>query len=182
MSHCRRSCLLAALLLGVVTLTACSIDVREEARDVNKKSVDIRTPVGAMSVRTGVDAPDTGLPVYPGSRPLHDGHEPESADVSIGSGRFGLKVIATQFETDAQPEAVLAHYRDAMHAYGSVTECHGDIDFRGRRGDKRPVCRQRRRSDETQLVVGTEARHRLVSVKPRGSGSEFAVVYIQTQS
>ena len=181
MSDCRQL-LCAAVLASVVPLTACSIDVQEEARDVDKKSVDIRTPVGAMSVRTGLDAPDTGLPVYPGSRPLRDGHEPESADVSIGSGRFGLKVIATQFESEADPAAVLAHYRDAMNTYGSVVECHGDIDFRGRRGDERPVCKRRRSSRETQLVVGTEARHRLVSVKPRGSGSEFAVVYIQTQS
>ena len=172
----------AALLVGLVAVGACSIDVREEARDAHKKEVDIRTPMGAMSVRTGVEAPDTGLAVYPGARPLRDGHEPESANVSIGAGRFGLNVVATQFESEAEPAAVLAHYREAMHAYGDVHECHGDIDFRGRRGEERPICKRRRFSRETQLVVGTESRHRLVSVKPRGSGSEFAVVYIQTQS
>jgi hypothetical protein len=173
---------LATAVAGAVVLTACSIDVREEARDVNKKEVDIRTPMGEMSVRTGLDAPDTGLAVYPGARPLRDGREPESANVSIGSGRFGLKITATQFESEADPSAVLAHYRDAMHAYGDVMECQGDIDFRRRRGEERPVCRRRRFSRETQLVVGTESRHRLVAVKPRGRGSEFSVVYIQTQS
>lgn len=31
-----------------------------------------------------------------------------------------------------------------------------------------------------QLAVGTEERHHLVVVKPRGTGSEFAVVFVQT--
>jgi len=35
---------------------------------------------------------------------------------------------------------------------------------------------------QTQLAVGTEERHRLVSVKPRGSGSEYSVVFVQTRS
>src|SRR5688572_13016980 len=87
----------AAFVAAVVPLAACSVDIREDARDGEQKAVDIRTPVGAMSVRTGLDAPDTGLIVYPGATPLRDDDEPESADVSIGSGRFGLKVIATKF-------------------------------------------------------------------------------------
>jgi len=34
-------------------------------------------------------------------------------------------------------------------------------------------------SHSTQLAVGTEERHRLVSVKPRGNGSEYSLVYVQ---
>jgi len=30
-------------------------------------------------------------------------------------------------------------------------------------------------------VTGTEERQRVVSVKPRGSGSEFAVVHVETR-
>jgi hypothetical protein len=41
------------------------------------------------------------------------------------------------------------------------------------------VCKEDLASRETQLVAGTEDSHRLVSVKPRGNGSEFAVVSIQ---
>src|SRR5688572_9611836 len=67
--------LTGATFTAALALTACSIDVREdELRD--RKNVDIRTPVGAMSVRAGIAA-DTGLAVYPDSRPLRDDDEPQ---------------------------------------------------------------------------------------------------------
>ena len=176
----RRFCV-AGIGLAALAVGGCSIDVQDGGRGEAKKSVDIRTPVGAMSVRTNGEEADTGLAVYPGARPLRERHDPASANVSIAGGRFGLKVIATKFESDAEAGDILAHYRHSMQAYGEVVECRGDIDFRGPRGDRRPICR-RRRSGETQLVVGTESQHRLVAVKPRGDGSEFAVVYIQTRS
>ena len=43
----------------------------------------------------------------------------------------------------------------------------------GRRGAKRPACEPRTGSREIQLVAGTEDDFRLVSVKPRGDGTEF---------
>jgi len=174
--------MLAAALAGLLPLVACSVDVQEQDLGGGRKAVDIRSPMGNVSVRTGLESPDTGLAVYPGARPLRDEHEPENADVSIGAAGFGLKVVATHYESDAGPDAIVGHYRDAMKAYGEVVECRGDIDFRGRRGAERPVCKRRMFSRETQLVVGTEERHRLVAIKPRGGGSEFAVVYIQTRS
>jgi hypothetical protein len=33
-----------------------------------------------------------------------------------------------------------------------------------------------------QLAVGSNSRHRVVSVKPRPNGAEFSVVYIHAQS
>jgi hypothetical protein len=171
--------LAAAAVAVLFPLAACSVDVREDTLDSEKKAVDIRTPVGVMSVRTGLDAPDTGLAVYPGATPLRD-DEPESADVSIGSGRFGLKVIATKFQTTDGANAVIGHYRTAMQAYGDVLECRGEIDFRGRA--ERPVCKRRLFSREMQLAVGSDSRHRVVSVKPRPNGAEFSVVYIHAQS
>jgi hypothetical protein len=172
--------LLAGTFAAVAPLAACSIDVRDEELG-GRKDVDIRTPVGGMSVRTGIAA-ETGLAVYPGARPLREDGDPESADVSIGSGRFGLKVIAAKSESDADPGAVLGFYKEQMRSYGEVTECQGEIDFQGGLRSHRPVCKRRSSSRETQLVVGTEERHRLVSVKRRGGGSEFAVIYIQTRS
>ena len=176
-THLKRL-LMGAAFTAVLPLAACSIDVREDELG-DKKNVDIRTPVGAMSVRTGVAA-DTGLAVYPDARPLHDDDEPQSADVTIGSALFGVKVIAATFESDAAPDAIVGFYKEQMKSYGDVIECQGDIDFRGRPG--RAVCKPRLRSGETQLAVGSEEHHRLVSVKRRGAGSEFAVVYIQTRA
>lgn len=165
-----------ALLLAALPLVAgCSIDVREH-QEGKRADVDIRSPLGSMSVRTDVEHADTGLPAYPNARRLDDEREPENADVTLGNRFFGLKVVAAKFETDDTAEQVVAYYREQMQTYGAVTECRGDVDFR--RG--RVHCRERGRSGEIQLVTGTESRHRIVSVKPRTPGSEFAVVYIQT--
>lgn len=171
--------LMAAVVTASLPLAACSIDVSDNDTP-GRKDVDIRTPVGAMSVRTGVDV-ETGLRVFPGAEPLQRRDEPESANVNIGTSLFGVKVAAAKFESDATPDTVLGFYRNEMKIYGDVTECHGDIDFSGSSGSRRPVCKERWRSEETQLVVGTEGQHRLVSVKPRGAGSEFSVVFIQTR-
>jgi hypothetical protein len=65
-----------------------------------------------------------------------------------------------------------------MRAFGDVTECRGEVNFK----NGRPECRSKPRSDDVQLLVGTEQRRRIVSVKPRGGGAEFALVSIQLGS
>ena len=67
-----------------------------------------------------------------------------------------------------------------MKAYGEVTECRGNIDFRGPRNG-RPVCREKLSADDFQLVAGPEDQQHIVSVKPRGNGTEFGLVYVQTR-
>jgi hypothetical protein len=166
-------------LLPTLLIAGCSVDVQQDTQG-DRKRVDVRMPVGTVRVNTNVTAPDTGLAVYPGARPRQDGDEPRSADVSIGAPFFGVHVVAAKFESDDAPSQVVDFYRKALGEYGAVTECRGDIDFKGRSGS-RPVCRERSRSKVLQLVAGTERRHRLVSVEPRGDGSEFAVVFIQTR-
>jgi hypothetical protein len=161
-------------LLMVVPLIACTVDVRGTDAEKNG-DVDIRTPVGSVSVRTS-DAPDTGLPAYPGATPLRDGSEPESANVNVGAFGFGVKVAAGKFESSDSPQAVLAFYRKALKPLGAVTECRGDVDFR--RG--RAVCSPDSSEQDVQLVTGTEHDQRVVAVKPRGSGSEIALVHVRT--
>jgi hypothetical protein len=170
----------ASVFLSALLLSACGVDVRTSEQGT-RKEVDIRTSLGDLSVRTAVDATATGLPLYPGARPLRDGDGPETADVRIGTAFFGMELVAAKFESEDAPEAVVGFYRNEMKAYGAVMECRGEIDFRGRRGARQPVCKRKLLpSAATQLVVGTEGRHRLVAVKPRGRGSELAIVYIQT--
>jgi hypothetical protein len=165
----------AALVIGL-PLAACTMSVdHDEYRD--RADVQIRTPVGHVFVTTGEQRPDTGLAVYPGSVPSRRHREAESADVSVGNSFFGVNVKASNYVTDASPHTVLSYYRDAMRRHGQVTECRGNIDFRR----NRPVCRSRLFSDSrtTQLAVGTERRHRLVSVKPRGHGTEYSMVFVR---
>ena len=169
----------SALVAASLLISACGMDVDRDAQG-RKTKVDIRTPFGDVNVRTDVDAAATGLPIYPGSRPAETRRrEPESADVNVGNSFFGVKVVAAKFEHDDAPEPIVEYYKQAMKKYGDVLECHGNIDFRGR--DSHPICKERRRSQEIQLVAGTEERHRIVVVKPRGSGSEFSAVYIETR-
>ena len=164
----------------MLLLAACTVNVREQESG-EQTDVDVSTPLGGVSVRTNVEPTDTGLPVYPGARLLREDGEPESARVNIGTSLFGVKVVAASFEGDDAPERIVDFYKNEMRTYGSVTECRGDIDFRGQPGAQQATCKERPTSREIQLVVGTEERHRIVAVKPRGGGSEFALVYIQTR-
>src|SRR5262245_51373393 len=160
---------LSALLATSLLLPACGVNVDRDEQG-RKTKVDIHSPFGDVKVRTDVDASATGLPVYPGARPLRNRHdEPESADVNVGNSWFGVKVVATKFEHDDAPEPIVDFYKNALKQYGDVLECHGHIDFK--HGTHEPVCKERQRSLETQLVAGTEERHRIVVVKPRGAGS-----------
>ena len=165
-----------ALLLGCVPMAACSMSVDHDEYH-SRADVQIRTPVGHVFVKTGEQLPDTGLGIYPGSVPVRHHREAESANVSVGNSLFGVKVAAANFASDAAPHAIVDYYRRTMGALGEVIECRGNIDFRR----SRPVCHSKFFSDSRtmQLAVGTEARHRLVSVKPRGNGSEYSIVYVQ---
>ena len=169
---------LAWVFSALLPLAACDVDVQNAEQG---KNVEIKSPVGDLSVRTDVKSPDTGLPVYPGAQPLRDDREPESADVNISSKWFGVKVIAAKYQSDEAQDKILDFYRREMRTYGPVTECRGNIDFRGGPGGRRAVCQERPSAREIQLATGTEDRQRLVSVKPRSGGSEFSLVYVNTR-
>lgn len=166
----------AAVLPAVVLATACVV-VREE-QDGRTTRVDVSTPLGALVARTGENTGNTGLPVYPGAQLSRDGDDSDydQAKVSIGTPWFGLHVIAAEYESRESPERILNFYREQMKAFGAVIECRGEVNFK----NGRPECRSQPSSDRVQLLAGTEERHRTVSVKPRGQGSEFALVSIQT--
>ena len=175
----RRPFTLALVFSAVLPLAACGIDVQDAEQG---KKVDIKSPFGSVNVRTDVENPDTGLPVYPGAQPLREHDDHESADVNISSPWFGVKVVAATYESDDSQEKVLDFYRQEMKTFGAVTECRGDVDFRRRGGrERQPVCREKPSSSDVQLLTGTEDRQRVVSVKPRGGGSEIALVYVNTR-
>jgi len=167
---------LVALGAALVSFAACSVDV-QKTDGPGGKTVDVRTPVGDVSVRTDKDAPDIGMPIYPGSRPSQSRHdEPENADVNITSSIFGLQVRAAKYDSDDAQDTVVEYYRKEMRTFGEVTVCRGEVDFKGRDGAKRPVCKEKPFSKDIHLVTGTEEHQRIVGVKPRGEGSEIALV------
>lgn len=168
--------LLGMMLVGVLLSGLCSCKVQKKGEGANKK-VDIETPLGSLHVNTQVDPQDTGLAVYPGATRAEDDEGKHAAHLSIDSSLFGAKVVAIKYRSNDSPEKLLEFYRKQLRAYGDVSECHGSVSFN--HGNMR--CHENRLREETSLVSGTEERHHVVSVKPDGSGSKFALVYIQTR-
>ena len=160
------------LMLGV--LSGCTVQKKGEGAS---KKVDIETPLGSLHVNTQVDAKDTGMAVYPGATRAEDDEGKHAANLSIDSSLFGAKVVAIKYRSDDPPDKLLDFYRKQLKIYGEVSECHGNIDLE--HGNVR--CRPAGPRAETNLVTGTEERQHIVSVKPDGKGSQFALVYVQTR-
>jgi hypothetical protein len=165
------------VVVPVALLAAACVIVREE-EDGRTVGVDMSGPAGAMSARTGGTAGNTGLPVFPGASLSRDSShgDYERATVSIATPWMGLHVVAAEYESSESPERILGFYREQMTLLGAVTECRGDVNFRG----SRPECRSHPSAAEVQLVVGVQENHRLVTIQPQGDGSQFSLVSIQT--
>ena len=167
-----------AALAAAPVLAACgiSVDKDESGRNAN---VNIKSPFGSVSVQADKDTPpDTGLPVRPGARASH-ATDHDNANVNVEAGPFAVKVRVARYEHDDAPDTVLEYYRKELARFGPVTECRGDLDFK--HGTAPPRCKERSR-DERQLGVGSEENNHIVAVKPRGTGSEFTLIHVQTGS
>ena len=182
-----RSGLLGALGVCVMLagLSACSISANKDEKTGKDKDVDIRTPFGSLSVHKGAsDVKDTGLTAYPGAQLKNEADDNESANVNISSSAFGLKVVALKYQSSDAPDKILNFYRKDMAKYGKVLDCTGgfDMSFRRHDRDSEVTCDNHGGSDHSyreELKVGTEYNQRIVAVKPSGSGSEFALVYVR---
>jgi hypothetical protein len=134
-----------------------------------------------LSVRTDVDASETGLPVYPGAQPLRDRNAGDSARVTVATPVFGFDVVAAKFESHDSTDLLTDFYRRELRAYGDVVECRGEVDFKAGPGTADATCDRESTAQELKLAVGTEDRHRIVSIMRRGSGSEFSIVYVHAR-
>lgn len=164
------------LLAGALLAGLCGCNIRKQGEGANKK-VDIETPVGSLHVNTQVDPKDTGLAVYPGAIRAEDEEKKHAANLAMDSSLFGLKVVAIRYRSDDPPDKLFDFYRRQLKAYGEVSECHGSVGFE--HGNMR--CHETGLREETNLVTGTEERHHIVSIKPEGKGSKFALLYVQTR-
>jgi hypothetical protein len=181
------SSLTLAGTMFLVLLAACSVNVQKEKNGTDKK-VDIETPVGGIHVSNDVDASDTGLKVYPGSRLKQkdsDG-EDKSANVNISGFGFGLKVVALEYQSNDAPTKLIAFYKDQLKKYGDVLVCrsagHLDIDADVKESDRNShalTCKDNS-GDNIELKVGTKENQHIVAVEPDGAGSTFSLVYVHT--
>ena len=170
---------LGLIAAAAVSVAACEIRVARD-QDRHPTDVDIDTPFGDLSVTKDAIPEDVGVRAYPGARPLDDGDETDRANVYLQSPFVDLRVAALKYTSDDAPDAIAEFYRREFAAFGAVTLCRGDLDF-----DRHstPRCKARpSRHGQLQVGVGTKGDFRMASVKTRGNGSEFAVVYVRASN
>jgi hypothetical protein len=89
-----------------------------------------------------------------------------------------------QFLSDDSPAKLTAFYQKELSKYGPVIECHtshnlGHTDYKKNMDSKDDQLHCEQDSGDTlELKVGTENYQHVVAIKPRGDGSEFALVYV----
>lgn len=176
-------CLFGAAL--ALFVAGCGVHVTEGKSGDEKKKVDIETPVGSLHVRKDVNTADLGLAPYPGAQSAEDS-EHENANVSIGSGAFGVKIIAAKYRTSDPPDKVVSFYTRELGKYGRVLNCpnglteHHDSNTSRDEEIRCSDTREPGRVDgETDLAVGTTGRQHIVHVIPEAQGTKFEMVYIQ---
>ena len=175
---------LALASVAVLSLAACSISVDD--KDKKNAKVDIQSPLGNIKVNTDEKAAtDNGIPVYPGAhlRPTENGDN-HAANVNIGAMGFGLKVVAAEYETDDSPEKVKVFYQDKMKTFGDVLVCSGhsggsDVHIDSKGEDTKLSCKGAH-GDGWEIKAGTSENEHMVSIEPRGSGTRFGTVLVQT--
>lgn len=179
-------------LLGVFTLftalsllAGCSVSTRDN-EGKESKDVDIRTPLGSLSVhKGGLDPKETGMALYPGSQAKSSTSDDDdaAANVNISSSIFGLKLAVLKYQTSDPPDKVLSFYRKEMARYGKVIDCTGgfNMNFHRHEKDAEVTCSDHHSDHDykQELRVGTENNQRIVAVKPSGKGTEFVLVYVR---
>jgi len=179
--------LIALAFAGWLTVLACTVDVKDH--DGENSKVDIQTPVGGMHIDEQANVKDTGMSVYPGARQKpKTGDDSKNANVNISSSFFGVKVVAIEYESDDAPSKVQAFYQDQLKKFGKVIQCRtdkhgGDLTVKaGKDSSSKEVhCDGDNSGKVVELKVGSEDNQHLVSIEPQGSGTDFALVYIQTR-
>jgi hypothetical protein len=179
--------MLIVTIVLLLVLPACSINVNKGEQGEDKR-VDIQTPVGGIHVSKDADQGDVGLPVYPGARKKEKDEQGEekAANVNISAGRFGLKVVAIEYESNDPPDKLVSYYRDQLKKYGKVLECHtsgkgpdtstGDDD-----GSNDLKCEGDNKGKNIELKVGTKQNQHIVAIEPaeKGKGCDFGLVHVQ---
>jgi hypothetical protein len=186
---------IAAVIL-CTTLTALGAAAQEQKQDNGEsKHFDVQSSVGDLHVGNDADARKAGLPLYPGARLRHDEKDNESANLSLFTDAFGVKLVVAKYETDDAPAKVIDFYRDKLKKYGKVLECHAhghagsyadfDDDDKDDKDQKpKPLqCEGDNSGPVTELKAGTQNNQHVVAVEPKEGhgGATFAIVYVHAR-
>ncbi len=161
----------------------------------DNKNLDMHTSGADLHIGSDADARDIGLPIYPGARVKRDDDKDKnSANLSLLTGAFGMKLVVMNFVSDDSPDKILDFYRGKLKRFGRVIECHSsgtDVDVHDTDDDKDKdqgrnkelKCEGDNKGDNVELKAGTEDNQHTVAVEPNksGHGVTFALVYVRTR-
>jgi hypothetical protein len=168
---------LMAALAVAPTLTACGVQVDKDANGRNA-NVNVKIPFGNVSVHADADTPpDTGLPVRAGAPGFARRRSRQRQRERRGGPVHGARSGWPDTSTTTRLRRCSSTTARSWPATATCSECRGNLDFKD--GTAPPRCKSRSR-DEMQLGAGSEQDNHVVSVKPRGSGSEFTLVHVTT--
>jgi len=128
------------------------------------------------------DAKDVGLPIYPGARPHKD---PSNEDPALQMGAWGtssgFKLVVLKMESNDSPSKVAAFYRKALTRYGPVLDCSQASESTGKQNGKTLDCGDDHpKPGGVELKSGTKDQQHVVGIEPNGSGTVFALVYVES--
>jgi hypothetical protein len=176
------SFLLAVFLVGA---TGCKVRVDNTGKGENVK---IATPFGAIAVnKDQTSAAELGLPPYPGAVMDTGGDGNKSANVDMGFGAWKLRVKMAHYTTADDRDQVVAFYRKALSAYGSVIECANNrpvgttvATVEGLtcdHSDHDPAPHGNFRSDDLEMKAGSPRHQHLVVLKGgRQGATQFSLI------
>jgi hypothetical protein len=184
-------CRIASVLGLALTIPAFATQP-QKTDSGQDKHLDIQSSAGDLHVGNDADARKAGLPLYPGARLAHDEDNSSSANLSLFTEAFGVKLVVAKYESDDAPAKVIDFYRDKLKTFGKVIQCHtkehggSHADFNDDDSDKKDQrakelkCEGDNTGPVTELKVGTENNQHVVAIEPKGAGSSFALVYVHT--
>ena len=123
----------------------------------------------ASNVASAAASPLTPIAVYPGARHTVGDPGGDGADVDLHLAVVSLHIEAARYDSTAAPASVVDFYRKTLARIGRVKVSRGGTQqthLRGFDWDASP--------DQITVETGGD----IVSVKPRGSGTEFAIMRI----
>jgi len=181
---------LLVLSFFVLSLSACNVNVKEKHDANGDKEVTIQSPVANMHIGQDAKSEDTGIPVYPGARLVQkdDDGGSERANLNVSTSLFGIKLVVVKYASDDAPEKLVSFYGKELKKFGSVLECRRegkgadvDVDMDDSKHGDSGKCSGDNKGQTVELKVGNSDNHHIVAVTPKGTGSEFALVYVRTR-
>ncbi len=189
----------ALLRLGLavaIAFSASIVSAQTGGDSGQDKTFDLKSSVGDAHVGSDVNQRELGVPAYPGARLRQHDQDRNSANLSLFTSAFGVKLLVANYDSDDDTAKIVAFYRGKLKKYGKVLECHrshhsGDagnsVDLNdgddGSGRSKELKCEGDNTGNVIELKVGTEDNQHVVSIEPaeNGKGSTFAIVYVYTR-